>query len=66
LPAGHNHRKFEVKKNYKSEGEDLTCDLKTLCVLQCGDIWSVTVIVPVLKFVARKGIWKLCRGIAIV
>ena len=48
------HGKFTVGEDC----EDLTCDLKTLCVLQCTDIWSVTVVVPVLKFIARKSTGK--------
>jgi hypothetical protein len=38
--------------------EDLAYDLKTLCGLWYSDIWSVTVIVPVLKSVGRKRIVK--------
>jgi hypothetical protein len=36
----------------------LACELKTLCVLQYSDIWSVIVIVTVLKSIARKRIVK--------
>jgi hypothetical protein len=50
----------DLKKNYKSECEDLTCELKTLCVLSYSDIGSVRfeVIVPVLKSVDRKRLVK--------
>jgi hypothetical protein len=55
------------KEEYKdSTCEDLTCEMKTLCVLWDTDVWSVTNIVLVLKSVDRKRLGKLCRRIAIV
>jgi hypothetical protein len=40
--VGDSHGKFVVEEEYKrSACEDLTCDMKTLCLLWCSDIWSV-------------------------
>jgi hypothetical protein len=51
--VGERHGKFVLEEEYKkSTCEDLTCDLKTLCMLQHSDIGSVwfseTFIVPLL------------------
>jgi hypothetical protein len=51
--VGDSHEKFVVEEEYKKSAcEDLTCDLKILCVLYHSDIGSVwfkeTFIVPVL------------------
>jgi hypothetical protein len=47
------HGKLEVE-----EEEDLACDSKTLYVLYYSEIWSVTLIVHVLKCVARERLVK--------
>jgi hypothetical protein len=39
----------------------LACDLKTLCMLQRNDIWSVNILVHVLKSTARKRIMKILQ-----
>jgi hypothetical protein len=57
--VGGSHVRFVVGEDLIVWIEDFKCDVKTLCVLQCSNNWSVWLIVCVLRAVARRQLVKM-------